>query len=101
MPPVCAWIPACSVCSEEPNFVDEMCVHLSAFSAPCLALKPKKPPPLPPFWDPAKAIDRLPQPYRMIDKLLAEIVEESLNLCLAQDKQKRVVKATHIDTVSD
>lgn len=43
----------------------------------------------------------MPQPYRMIDKLLAEIVEESLNLCLAQDKQKRVVKATHIDTVSD
>jgi hypothetical protein len=35
----------------------------------------------------------------MIDKLLAEIVEVSLDLCLAKDKQKRVVKATHIDTV--
>jgi hypothetical protein len=56
-------------------------------------------PALPPLFDPARAIDRLPQPFRMIDKLLAEIVEVSLDLCLAKDKQKRVVKATHIDTV--
>ena len=56
-------------------------------------------PPLPPTLDPAKAVDKLPQPYRLIDKILAEIVELSLDICLAKDKQKTVVKATHIDTV--
>lgn len=55
--------------------------------------------PLPPIWDPAKAQDRLPQPYRMIDKVLAEIVEKALDTCLAKEKQKRVIDATHIDTV--
>lgn len=63
------------------------------------ALPPPALPSLPPLWDPAKAVDRLPQPFRMIDKLVAEFVEVSLDLCLAKDKQKRVVKATHIDTV--
>ncbi len=56
--------------------------------------------PLPPIWDPYKSVDRLPQPFRMIDKILAEIVEKALDTCLAKDKQKRVVQATHIDVVS-
>lgn len=57
-------------------------------------------PALPPISDPAKAVDRLPQPFRMIDKLVAEIVEKALDMCLAKEKHKRVVKDTHIDTVS-
>jgi hypothetical protein len=55
--------------------------------------------PLPPIWDPAKAVDRLPQPYRMIDKLLAEIVEKALDTCLVKEKLKRHIDATHIDVV--
>lgn len=53
----------------------------------------------PPLWDPFKAVDRLPQPYRMVDKLLAEIIEAALEICVAKDKQKKVKIATHIDTV--
>ncbi|KAL6754714.1 hypothetical protein V8C86DRAFT_312390 [Haematococcus lacustris] len=55
--------------------------------------------PLPKLWDPVKAVDRLPQPFRMIDKILAEIIETSLTICLAKDKQKHVKRLTHIDTV--
>jgi hypothetical protein len=33
-------------------------------------------PPLPTLWDPAGAVDKLPQPFRMIDKILAEVVEQ-------------------------
>lgn len=56
-------------------------------------------PPLPPIWDPAKAVDRLPQPFRMIDKIVAEVVEKALDICLAKEKHKRVVKDTHIEIV--
>lgn len=55
---------------------------------------------MPPLWDPAKAVDKLPQPYRMIDKILSEIIESSLEICVAKDKQKKVKIAMHIDTVS-
>jgi len=54
---------------------------------------------MPPLWDPAKAVDKLPQPYRMIDKILADIIETTLELCVAKDKQKKVKIAMHIDTV--
>ena len=50
--------------------------------------------PRPPVFDPARAVDRLPQPYRMIDKLVAEIVERALEECALKDKQKRQERAT-------
>jgi hypothetical protein len=62
--------------------------------------RPLKMAPLPPIWDPAKAADRLPQPFRMIDKILGEVIETALEICVAKDRQKYVKRMTHIDTVS-
>jgi hypothetical protein len=45
--------------------------------------------PLPPLYDPARGVDKLPQPYRMVDKLISEIVEKALAECAVKDKQKR------------
>ena len=50
--------------------------------------------PRPPVFDPARGVDRLPQPYRMIDKLVSEIVERALEECALKDKQKKQDRAT-------
>ena len=50
--------------------------------------------PRPPLYDPSRGVDRLPQPYRMVDKLVAEIVEKALAECSVKDKQKRQERAT-------
>ena len=50
--------------------------------------------PLPPLYDPSRGVDKLPQPYRMIDKLVAEIVERALAECALKDKQKRQARST-------
>ncbi|GAX73893.1 hypothetical protein CEUSTIGMA_g1343.t1 [Chlamydomonas eustigma] len=49
--------------------------------------------PLPPLYDPARGVDKLPQPYRMVDKLISEIVEKALAECAVKDKQKRQERA--------
>lgn len=56
--------------------------------------------PLPPIWDPSAAIDKLPQPFRLVDKLVAEIVERALKVVVKNDLQRKKVEAAKIDLVS-
>ncbi|MEW5299926.1 MAG: hypothetical protein WDW36_002896 [Sanguina aurantia] len=53
--------------------------------------------PLPPIWDPSAAIDKLPQPFRLVDKLVAEIVERALEVIAKNDLQRKKVEAAKID----
>lgn len=55
--------------------------------------------PLPPLYDPSRSRDKLPQPYRMIDKLVAEIVEKALTECVKKDELKKKEKASNIGMV--
>ncbi|KAK9809854.1 hypothetical protein WJX72_000384 [[Myrmecia] bisecta] len=56
--------------------------------------------PLPPVWDPSDAEDKLPLPFRMIDKVLWEIFDKAFKECTSRkDKKaaartKRLAKAT-------
>lgn len=55
--------------------------------------------PLPPIWDPSAAIDKLPQPFRLVDKLVAEIVERALKVVVKNDLHRKKVEAAKIDLV--
>jgi hypothetical protein len=54
---------------------------------------------LPPIWDPSRAVDKLPQPYRMIDKLVADIIGRALAEISVKAEQRRLARAIKIDTV--
>ena len=56
-------------------------------------------PPLPPIWDPAGAVDKLPQPFRMIDKVLAEVVEQVLDVIGKREQRRKQEEASRIDLV--
>lgn len=57
-------------------------------------------PPLPTLWDPAGAVDKLPQPFRMIDKILAGIVEQVVDLIGKREHQRRLEEAARVNLVS-
>eukprot|EP00198_Chlamydomonas_reinhardtii_P000701 XP_001690036.1 predicted protein [Chlamydomonas reinhardtii] len=54
-------------------------------------------PPLPTLWDPAGAVDKLPQPFRMIDKILADIVEQVVDMIGTRESQRRAEDASRVD----
>jgi hypothetical protein len=56
--------------------------------------------PLPPIWDPSSAVDKLPQPYRMIDKILAEIINKALTKCDELERQREYDEEHNINVVS-
>lgn len=56
-------------------------------------------PPLPTLWDPAGAVDKLPQPFRMIDKILADIVEQVVDMIGTRESQRRAEDASRVDLV--
>ncbi|KXZ45269.1 hypothetical protein GPECTOR_56g365 [Gonium pectorale] len=53
-------------------------------------------PPLPTLWDPAGAVDKLPQPFRMIDKILADIVEQVVDLIGKREQQRKLEDAARV-----
>lgn len=55
--------------------------------------------PLPPIWDPSRAVDKLPQPFRMIDKLIAEIVDKVLTEITRKAEKRREERAKNISMV--
>ncbi len=56
-------------------------------------------PATPTLWDPMRTVDKLPQPYRLIDKLVAEIVEKALSACTKKDEIRKLERATIIGKV--
>jgi hypothetical protein len=56
--------------------------------------------PLPPIWDPAKAADKLPQPFRMIDKIVSEIIELAIDEIVRKDVHRKWLKTVNTNTVS-
>ncbi|GFR39951.1 hypothetical protein Agub_g29 [Astrephomene gubernaculifera] len=54
-------------------------------------------PPLPTLWDPAGAVDKLPQPFRMIDKILADIVEQVVDLIGKREQQRKREEAAKVN----
>ncbi|EFJ43557.1 hypothetical protein VOLCADRAFT_121436 [Volvox carteri f. nagariensis] len=54
-------------------------------------------PPLPTLWDPAGAVDKLPQPFRMIDKVLADIVEQVVDLIGKREQQRKLEEAAKVN----
>ncbi len=56
-------------------------------------------PPLPTLWDPAGAVDKLPQPFRMIDKILADIVEQVVDLIGHREQLRKREDAARVSLV--
>eukprot|EP00798_Chlamydomonas_sp_ICE-L_P013474 gene13474-19334_t len=54
--------------------------------------------PLPPIWDPAKAADKLPQPFRMIDKIVSEIIELALDEIGRKAEHRKWLKTINTNT---
>ncbi|GLI70040.1 hypothetical protein VaNZ11_014779, partial [Volvox africanus] len=54
-------------------------------------------PSLPTLWDPAGAVDKLPQPFRMIDKILADIVERVVDLIGKREQQRKLEEAAKVN----
>lgn len=54
---------------------------------------------LPPIWDPAAAVDPLPQPFRMLDKLVAEILDKVLAVVDEKEAARRAEEASRVDLV--
>lgn len=54
----------------------------------------------PPAWNAAGAVDKLPQPFRMLDKILAEVVEQVMDVVGLREQQKKAEEASRIELVS-
>lgn len=54
---------------------------------------------LPPIWDPASAVDPLPQPFRMIDKLVAEVLDKVLAVVDEKEAARRAEEASRVNLV--
>jgi hypothetical protein len=50
--------------------------------------------------DPEATVDRLPQPYRMIDKVLVSIVEHALSLAQERERVRKLEEASTPELVS-
>lgn len=51
--------------------------------------------------DPNAAADRLPQPYRMMDKVLVSIIEHALSLAQERERVRKLEEASTPDIVGD
>ena len=51
------------------------------------------------YTDPTVYVDKLPQPFRLVDKLLAEIVENALNVAGEAERAREEVLMNKSDTV--
>mmetsp|Transcript_29557 Transcript_29557/g.94820 ORF Transcript_29557/g.94820 Transcript_29557/m.94820 type:complete len:122 (+) Transcript_29557:3072-3437(+) len=50
------------------------------------------------YTDPTVYVDKLPQPFRLVDKLLAEIVENALNVAGEAERAREEVLMNKSDT---
>lgn len=51
------------------------------------------------YTDPAGPIDKLPQPYRMIDRLLADIIDDTIAEGALRAARKEHELAQHVEQV--